>query len=152
MLARDVMKQSPSACAPETDLATAVNIMWKRDCGFLPVVNAQGTVVGAVTDRDICMAAGPKRRALSRISVGEAMSRPAISCFPDDDLNAVLATMAKFHVRRMPVLSRSGRLEGVLSVDDILAARSRHGAPTAADIVAAMRKICMPRPRFAAAE
>jgi CBS domain-containing protein len=149
MLVKDVMNRLPAACAPETDLATAAGIMGKRDCGFLPVVDAQAVVIGVVTDRDICIAAGPKRRPLSRISVEETMSRPAFACFPEDDLKAVLATMARHHVRRLPVLTKSGRLEGVVSVDDILRAQARQGAPAASEVVAALGKICRPRPRIA---
>jgi CBS domain-containing protein len=61
MKARDVMSQPPYTCGPNTDLATVAKIMWDHDCGFVPVVDASGSVTGAVTDRDICIATSTRR-------------------------------------------------------------------------------------------
>lgn len=74
------------------------------------------------------------------------MSHPVFSCFPEDNLKVVLATMAKHRVRRLPVLDKVGSLQGVLSIDDIVRLPTRREVPTAEEIVAAMRSICSPRP------
>jgi CBS domain-containing protein len=44
------------------------------------------------------------------------MSHPVFSCFADENVKTVLVTMAKHRVRRLPVLNKSGHLEGVLSI------------------------------------
>ena len=141
MIVKDVMKTAVAACAPDGDLETAVRIMRDRDCGFLPVVDSHGVVVGVVTDRDVCMAAGTRHRPLARVSVDETMCRPVFSCFADETVQTVLVTMAKHRVRRLPVLNKTGHLEGVLSIDDIVQALNRRGSPTAEDIVAALKGI-----------
>jgi CBS domain-containing protein len=74
------------------------------------------------------------------------MSHPVFSCFPDENVKVVLETMAKHRVRRLPVLNRSGHLEGVLSIDDIVSAPPRRGAPTADDIVGALKRMYSARP------
>jgi len=146
MIVKDIMKKAVATSPPEGDLASVVEIMRERDCGFLPVVDTHGIVVGVVTDRDVCLVGGTKHRPLARVSVKEAMSHPVFSCFPDENVKAVLATMAKHRVRRLPVLNKSGHLEGVLSIDDIVQARQRRGGPTAEEIVNALKGIYASRP------
>jgi CBS domain-containing protein len=53
--------------------------------------------------------------------------------------------MARHHVRRLPVLDKHGHLQGVLSIDDVVQASDRRGAPTAQDIVDALKGIYLPR-------
>ncbi len=141
MTVKETMNTTVATCAPDSDLGSVIDIMREHDCGFVPVVDSHGLVVGVVTDRDACMAGGARHRPLARVSVRETMSHPVFSCFADDNLKAVLATMAKHRVRRLPVLNKSGHLEGVLSIDDIVQAPHRRGAPTAEDIVAALKEV-----------
>jgi CBS domain-containing protein len=150
MIVKDVMKKAVATCAPDGDLASVVEVMRERDCGFLPVVDSHGVVVGVITDRDVCLGGGTKHRPLTRVSAKETMSHPVFSCFPDENLKVVLATMAKHRVRRLPVLNRSGHLEGVLSIDDIVLAPQQRGAPTAEEIVGALKGIYSARPIEAA--
>jgi CBS domain-containing protein len=146
MIVKDIMKKAVATCAPDNDLSAVVEVMRERDCGFLPVVDRRGVVVGVVTDRDVCLAASAKHRLLARVSVDQTMSHPVFSCFSDENIKVVLATMAKRHVRRLPVLNKSGHLEGVLSLDDIVQAPRQRGAATAEEIVAALKGIYADRP------
>lgn len=150
MTVKDIMNTAVATCAPESDLQSVIDVMRGHDCGFLPVIDSHGIVVGVITDRDVCLAGGTKHRPLGRVSVKETMSHPVYSCFPDENVKVVLATMAKHRVRRLPVLSKSGHLEGVLSMDDIVLAPSRRGGPTADEIVAALKGIYAARPIEAA--
>ena len=144
MIVKEVMRAPAATCASDGDLGTVVKAMREHHCGFLPVVDTHGIVVGVVTDRDVCLAADTVHRPLNRISVKETMSHPVTSCFPDENLKVVLGTMARHRVRRLPVLDRSGHLLGVMSIDDIVQAPARRGAPTAEEIVAALKGICTP--------
>lgn len=49
---------------PQDMLSRAAQIMWERDCGCVPVVDASRHLMGILTDRDICMAAYTKRKPL----------------------------------------------------------------------------------------
>ena len=145
MTVNEIMKKDVATCRPQDDLSVAAKLMRDRDCGFLPVVDANGVVAGVITDRDLGIAVGANTRAAERISVEEVMSRPVFGCFAEDNVKTVLATMAKHRVRRLPVLERQyGHLRGVLSLDDIARASRRRGAPTNGDIVDAFRHIAAP--------
>jgi CBS domain-containing protein len=121
MKVKDIMMRTPASCTAETNVGAAVEILWNRNCGILPIVNAQQKVAGVVTDRDLCIALGTRNRLAGEIAVGEVTSGKVFACKPDDDLRAALATMAHAKVRRLPVINSDGKLEGILSMDDVVA-------------------------------
>jgi CBS domain-containing protein len=120
MKVKDVMVRTPATCMAETNLGAAVEQMWQRNCGILPVVNELNEVTGLITDRDICIALGTRNRLPGEITVGEVASGKLFTCKPGDDVRTALETMAAHQVRRLPVLNSKGQLEGVLSMDDII--------------------------------
>jgi CBS domain-containing protein len=114
------MAKPPAYCSPETNLAAAVEILWRQNCGILPIVDSKEKVVGLITDRDICVALGTRNRLPSDMTVSEVASGKVIACKPDDDLRGALATMAQAKVRRLPVIEAGGKLQGILSIDDVV--------------------------------
>jgi len=146
----DVMMRTPVSCTPDTNLGAAAELLWTRDCGILPVVDAQQRVVGVVTDRDLCIALGTRNRLPGEVSVSEVASGNVFSCRPDDDIHAALETMARCRVRRLPVVNKEGRLEGILSMDNVVlhaetVETGRATELTPRDIVATLRSIYGPR-------
>jgi len=120
MKVTDVMAKPPAYCSPQTNLAAAVEILWRQNCGILPIVNSKEKVVGVITDRDICVALGTRNRLASDMTVSEVASGKVIACKPEDDLRGALATMAQAKVRRLPVIDAGGKLQGILSIDDVV--------------------------------
>jgi CBS domain-containing protein len=120
MKIKDIMMGTPYYCRPETNLGAATELMWKGNCGFLPVVGNDGRVRGVITDRDICIALGTRNQLAGQVTVGEVASYRLFSCSPEDDIHLALQTMKEARVRRLPVLAKDGTLVGVISVDDVL--------------------------------
>jgi len=145
MTARELMSTPPQTCQPTTDLAAVAHLMWNHDCGFVPVVDSDGRLAGVVTDRDICIASATRRMLPERIAAAQAMSTAVHACGPDDDLASVLATMKQHQIRRVPVVDQAGRLQGIVSMNDVVRAVGKRGAPTAAVVVDAMAGVCAPR-------
>jgi CBS domain-containing protein len=145
MRARDIMSEPAYTCGPNTDLATVAKIMWDHDCGFVPVVDASGTVTGVVTDRDICIATATRRLLPEHISAAQAMTTPIHACLVDDSVSDVLAAMKQCQIRRVPVIDANGRLQGVISLNDIVLAATEKREPQASDIVATLAAICAHR-------
>jgi CBS domain-containing protein len=119
MKVKDVMTEMVRTCTPETNLADAARSMWMGNCGVLPVVDHRGEVVGMITDRDICVATGCRRRDPAMILVSEVITNQAYACSADSDVVEALETMRQKNVRRLPVLDVAGKLCGVLSMDDV---------------------------------
>jgi CBS domain-containing protein len=142
MNVRDLMKTDIGACAPGDELVTVLLLMRDRRCGWAPVVDSRGVVVGVITDRDAAMAAlNHPTRSATRISARDAMTVDVIACSATDPVRVALTTMAQHHVRRLPVLDERGHLEGVISIDDIVRAPQRRGVPDAETILEALRAI-----------
>jgi CBS domain-containing protein len=120
MKVQDVMMRTPASCTPETNLGAAVEMLWNRDCGILPIVDARQRVIGVVTDRDLCVALGTRNRLPGRVTVGEVAKGEVYACRAQDDIHVALQTMAQYKVRRLPVVDRDGVLEGILSMDDVV--------------------------------
>lgn len=150
MRTRDVMTTPARACGPDSDLAAVAKMMWDFDCGFVPVVDASGTVAGVVTDRDICVAAATRRLPPEQIHAVQAMTRDVHVCSPDDSVSDVLATMKQFKVRRLPVIDAQGQLQGVVSLNDIVLVSAQKRQPAATEIVSTLAAICAHRPVEAA--
>jgi CBS domain-containing protein len=121
MKVKEVMTQSAFCCSPDTNVGAAVELMWVRNCGMLPVVGMDRKLLGVVTDRDICIAMGTRNRLARDLTVGEIATRDVLTCRPDDEIHEALDTMANRHVRRLPVVNDEGVPLGILSMDDIIA-------------------------------
>lgn len=117
MKVREVMASDVRLVSPEQSIREAARLMVSCDIGALPV-GQDDRLVGMVTDRDIAVRAvaegrGPDTR------VAEVMSKEVMYCFEDEDLSHVASNMGDIKVRRLPVLNRSKRLVGIVSIGDI---------------------------------
>lgn len=146
MKVKDAMTGSPVYCTVRTNLGEAAALMWSRDCGILPVVDAERKVVGVVTDRDMFLALGTRNRLAGDLTVGEVSPAKPFLCACDDDVHSALQVMARHKVRRLPVVNDEGRLEGILSMDDLVVHASPRTLGRALelshdDVIVALKKI-----------
>lgn len=146
MNVQDIMTRDVRSCGPDINLAATAKMMWDADCGVLPVLNAEGEVLGMITDRDICMACATKNRAPSEITVREAFSGKTYRCKVSDDVHAVMDIMRREQVRRLPVVDEDGVLQGLISMNDfiLLAGETKTGkapAISCEDVASALKAI-----------
>ena len=120
MTVNEVMTKRVVTCLPETNLAEATALMWENGCGVLPVLGAGGEVVGVVTDRDICIALGTRNVRASDLSVRDVVHDHTLVCNPDDEIHTALKMMREGKIRRLPVVTENSRLEGIVSLDDVV--------------------------------
>ena len=143
MKVQEIMTADVAACRPNSNLAEVTSVMFHRDCGFLPVIGADGHLAGVITDRDIAIAVATKDRPADRIEVAEVLTGQVFTCSPQETVNAALDTMRVRKVRRLPVVDDAGHLKGILSLNDIVrqAGGIREGV-SADEVLAAMKNIC----------
>jgi CBS domain-containing protein len=151
MRVRDLMSAPPQTCPPAADLGAIAHVMWTHDCGFVPLIDGLGKVIGVITDRDICIAAATRHRPPESISAAETIAGPVHTCGPEDSVGDALATMKEFKVRRLPVVDANGQLLGVISMNDIVLASAQKRKPSTAEVVSAIAAICAHRTAEASA-
>lgn len=119
MRVEELMTRKVATVRPADALNRAARLMQERDCGCVAVVGEDSSVVGVITDRDVCMAALRTDSPLSRLGVESVMSSRVFTCRPGDSIAEAERMMGQHQVRRLPVLDEEGHLEGILSLDDI---------------------------------
>ena len=109
--------------APGESLRIAARLMMELDAGALPV-GEDNRLVGIITSRDIALQVAAKGRDPAAITVRQAMSTDVLYCFEDECIEDVSEKMADWWVRRLPVVSRDKRLLGVVSLSELVPAKS----------------------------
>lgn len=122
MKVSDVMTKSVEYIEPGASLMEAAIQMQSMGCGFLPIVNQEGTKLeGVVTDRDIVVRGVAAGLDPTSTTVHQIRSDHVLYCFADDDLAEAMAVMSKKKVYRLIVLNNRNekRLAGILTLGDV---------------------------------
>ena len=130
MPVRDWMKRDPIVVHTETPIAVATHLMRTKKVRHLPVVDAEGRLVGIVTDRDLRQvifepmiqeALGDATLTLRALTVREIMTWGVVSVRADADMRAAARLMREGKFGGLPVVE-DGIPIGMLSERDVLAA------------------------------
>lgn len=126
MKVKEVMTPNAKAIWLTESLSDAAEMMWENDCGVLPIIKDGRTVIGMITDRDICMAAYTQGVALMHGHVASAMAKKLLTVSVDASIDELTQLMAQAQVRRMPVVDERGKLVGLVGMADLM--KETHGA------------------------
>jgi CBS domain-containing protein len=92
--------------------------MQRKRVGAIVVVNS-GRPQGILTDRDIAMAVAQGRDPAT-LSVSAVMRKNPAVIREDRGIFDAIKLLSAKGVRRLPVVSRTGRLTGIIALDDLL--------------------------------
>ncbi len=140
MKAKDIMTRDVATVSPDASVREAAKLMTERRLSGLPVVTADGRVIGILTASDLLhrVETGAERRPswfasffarpdeLARQyakdhgrKVHEVMSRHVVSVLEEASLSEVADVLDSNGFKRVPV-TRDGVLEGVISRGDLV--------------------------------
>jgi CBS domain-containing protein len=145
MKVKDVMKTDVEFCSAEDNLMKTAEIMRRRDCGVVPIVDEQRRVVGMLTDRDICLTVAARNRKASDVICKELIDGEMIVCAADDKLEDALRKMRKHRTERLAALGAGGEFVGILLLVNVLTA-VRRDKKLKKKVYATLEKIFKPRP------
>lgn len=119
---REYMSRQLVVLSPETEILQALQAFIRKDISGAPVVNADGTLVGILTEKD-CMKVALNAAYHSEYGgiVADYMVTDVISVSPDDGVVTLAERFLAERYHRYPVVE-NGRLVGVISRRDIVRA------------------------------
>ncbi|MFZ0797637.1 MAG: chloride channel protein [Terriglobales bacterium] len=130
LFVREVMRTKVAvlpAASTLGDIWHSLRVDHRQEQRLLPVVNTQGQLVGVVTRGDITQQMEQNGDAARGWPIGELVRTSAVEAYPDEPLRVVVYRMVEKGCTRMPVLERDTRkFLGLVSLNDLLKARSRH--------------------------
>lgn len=146
MKAKDVMTHCLVSIAPEAPIREAIARMISHQVSGMPVIDANGTLVGMVTEGDFLRrpemhTEAPRRRWLELLlgpgsdatdyvhshghTVHDVMSRNVVTVDRETPLSEVVNLMEEHAIKRIPVLD-DGRVVGIVSRADLMSALGEH--------------------------
>jgi CBS domain-containing protein len=154
-----VMTREVVRVRPEATFKEVAALLAEHRISGMPVVDADGKVVGVVSESDLMarqaeqgadwlrvVRPGRRRPSLRRtrraaaakaraVAAGQLMSKPAVTVRPDDTVTEAARSMAGHGVERLPVVDADGRLVGIVTRSDLLGVFLRSDAQIRADVV-----------------
>jgi CBS domain-containing protein len=112
-------------CDPELSLPDTAALMRKNHVGDVVVIESRNGVrvpIGIVTDRDIVMETMALQLDATLFTAGDIMNTPLVTVKEDAGFVETLRLMRSNGIRRIPVVTESGTLYGIVTADDIVRA------------------------------
>src|SRR6187431_3269595 len=119
MKVREAMHKGVEWVGPDTPVIELAKLMCGHDVGAIPI-GENDQLIGMVTDRDIvCRGLADPNFDARRVTARNVMTPGIHCCREDDDLAKAVRHMEKLKVRRLPVINKSKRMVGILSLGDV---------------------------------
>jgi diguanylate cyclase (GGDEF)-like protein len=110
-------KTEVNKVAPDCPILDLASQMSSHGFGASAVVDAEGKLVGIVTERDLVRLMSRSPEKMSSFTVSDIMSRNVVTSDPDDEVSDAMNRMSEIGVRHLPVLE-NGELIAIISIRD----------------------------------
>ncbi len=114
---RDVYKPAP-VVKPTEDLSKAAKLMMEVDLRSIPVGESKAEIIGVISDMELLkkVAEGD----FGKKKVEEFMTKDVITLRPEDTVAKAFATMRDNAISRIPIVDETGKLEGLVTLHDLI--------------------------------
>ena len=111
---------------PQTSVCDAAGAMTRANQGSILVIDAGGTLLGILTERDLMTRVVAKARHPESTLVSEVMTRNPYCIPPDMKVSDAVLVMIERGFRHLPILSPASKIMGVFSIHDALPREINH--------------------------
>ena len=144
MTVGDICTRSVFVASEHERILEIAERMRDDDVGALVVVAIRGASyapIGMLTDRDIVISAlAWQPDLIGDLTVADAMTSDVVTVDEHEHVDAALYRMRECGIRRLPVVDGTGKLVGILTLDDVLAHPDGRQGALVAGIVRAQRR------------
>ena len=120
------MTINPVTTTPDMGVFEAFELMKNEGVQRLPVLDNDGNLVGIISEKNITSAAADREVSivefallLSKIKVGDVMTKEVITVSVDDPVELAARKMSDNDISILPVVDHEGKLVGVVSRSDL---------------------------------
>ena len=118
--AENGMIYDPITITPEKKVKDALGFMAKYKIGGIPVVDANGYLVGIVTNRDLRFEKN-MNRPISQVMTSENL----VSTTESTDLEKAADILQQYKIEKLPVVDKNNKLIGLVTYKDITKAKDK---------------------------
>ncbi len=138
MKVKHLMTSPAVTTSPATPLKDAITLLANRGISALPVVDAEGHLLGIVSESDLIQVLSVAGSEAQSGVVGDLMTADVISVDEETGLPEVARRLLDSKVRRVPVLKEE-RVAGIVSRRDLIKWMARSDAVLATDVCGVLR-------------
>ncbi len=114
------MTKDITALPATATVLDAAKFMTDMNVGSVIVTDDKDSPSGLITDRDVVSRVLAQGKDSKSTKIGEIMISPVVTISEDKDIIDATQIMSAHGIRRLPVTGSNGKLEGVVSLDDVL--------------------------------
>lgn len=124
-----IMSRPVDTVTADLKLSQAAHLMREKGRRFLPVVDAEGYLLGLLSHRELeraepsaitTLSVGEVNYLMAKVKVEQVMRREVITCGPATLVEVAGQLMRDQRIGSLPVVDEKGRLVGIVTDDDIL--------------------------------
>ena len=119
-----IMTEQVVTLSPEDSAQDAIDAFKEHTFHHLPVVDGAGRLLGIVSDRDVLRALAGTAAADARrpVRADSFMTRDVRTGTPDMTIATAVQIVVFLRVNSLPIVDETGRLRGIVTTTDLLAA------------------------------
>lgn len=117
----------------DASLNEALQLLAQKDIGALVVVDENNAIRGIISERDIVRLLARRGAVALDTPVSGTMTTNVLVCHEQDTVNQVMEKMTNHRIRHLPV-EKDGRLDGIISIGDVVKQRIADVEREAAEI------------------
>lgn len=122
MLVSQILKEKGDlvfTASPGESVSAVAALLHSRRVGAMVVVDADHSVVGIVSERDVVRIVAEEGAAGLDKAISNCMTRDVVFADPTEAVDALLERMTDRRIRHLPVC-KNGRLLGIVSIGDLV--------------------------------
>ena len=122
------------SCKPSDSVEKIAQTLSEHRIGAIFILDGKDDLVGIVSERDIVRKIATNGADTLSNTAADIMTKKVVTCLPSDTVTMLMGLMTENRVRHIPVVV-DGRVEGVVSIGDVVKARIAAAEREAAEMM-----------------